>query len=98
MGPQERIRQCAATALDYVLQARVGLTMCGFPRISDNLEPVVANLCQILRESLSIENCQPCHEAEDGNCDGKSDTQEPPPIKINDAERPMAFRLVSVSM
>lgn len=58
MGPRERIRQRAASALDDVLQAKVRLTMCGLQRICDNLDPVIDNLCKILRDSLSVENCQ----------------------------------------
>jgi len=53
----EKIRQSAAAALDYALQARCGLKMLGLSRIARDLDPVIENLRQVLKDSLRPSDC-----------------------------------------
>ncbi len=47
------------------MQARMGLMTSDSPRIFNDLDPVIENLCRILRESLRIEDSQACRGAAD---------------------------------
>lgn len=50
MQSEQRIREHATAALDYALQAKVGLTMSGQAQTARDLDPLIQSLRNLLRE------------------------------------------------